>query len=176
MEIALKCGATTMAALAALTGCLKSGIPAHWTMLAGLVICTIADGVLCVHFIAGGALFVLGHILYMAAFCAMHRPGWRCLVLFLCLAGLAAAVITRLRAQLGSRFGLVLAYSTILCLMIALASAQAPLFFAGAVLFAVSDVLLGCNSITRWKTQMDYISLATYYLAQFLLGLAVCLH
>ncbi len=171
-EIALKCGATAMAALVALLGCLKSGIPAHWLMLAGLAACAVADGVLCVHFIAGGAIFALGHILYMIAFCMMHTPNRQCAIVFLCLAGLSAAAMTRVRARLGGRYALILAYAMILSLMVALASVQAPLYFAGAVLFAASDVLLGCLSMARWKTQMDYISLALYYLGQFMLGLA----
>ena len=175
MEIALKCGATAMAALVALLGCLNSGLPAHWVVLAGLAVCTVADGVLCVRFIEGGAIFVLGHILYMAAFCLMRRPGWPCAIVFLCLAALSTAVLTRLRKQLGGQYGLILAYSMILCLMVALASVQAPMFLAGAILFAVSDILLGCLSITRWKAQLDYVSLAMYYLGQFLLGLAVFL-
>ena len=175
-EIALKCGATAMAAFVALLGCLKSGVPAHWLMLAGLVVCTIADGVLCVHFIAGGATFVLGHILYMVAFCMMHRPNWQCAIVLLCLMGLSVAVMTRIRSMLGNKFVLILAYAMILCLMVALASIQAPMYLAGAILFAVSDILLGCLSITHWKTQMDYVSLGMYYLGQFLLGLAVYLN
>ena len=175
LEIALKCGATSMAALVALLGCLKSGVPAHWAMLAGLIVCTLADGVLCVRFIEGGALFVLGHILYMVAFCLMQRPNRQCVIVFLCLMALAAVAITRVRSLLGRNYVLVLIYAMILCLMVALASVQAPLYFAGAVLFAISDILLGCISITRWKTQMDYISLAFYYLGQFVFGLAVCL-
>ena len=165
-----------MAALVALLGCLKSGIPAHWLVLAGLVVCSIADGVLCVHFIAGGATFVLGHILYMVAFCMMKSPNWQCAIVFLCLMGLPIVAMTRVRSVLGSKYVLILVYATILCLMVALASIQAPLFLAGAILFAVSDVLLGCLSFTRWKKQMDYISLAMYYLGQFLLGLAVFLN
>lgn len=176
LEIALKCGATAMAALVALLGCLKSGLPAHWVMLAGLVVCTIADGVLCVRFIEGGAIFVLGHILYMVAFCLMRRPGWQCAIVFLCLAGVSTVVLSRLRTLLGDKYGLILAYSMVLCLMVALASVQTPLFLVGAVLFAISDILLGCLSITRWRTQMDYVSLGMYYLGQFLLGLAVFLH
>ena len=175
-EIALKCGATAMAALVALLGCLKSGLPAHWVILAGLIVCTIADGVLCVRFIEGGAIFVLGHVLYMVAFCLMRRPNWQCAIVFLCLLGLTVAALTRIRSLLGSKYVLILAYAMILCLMVSLASIQAPLFFVGAVLFAVSDILLGCLSFARWKTQMDYISLAMYYLGQFLIGLAVLVH
>lgn len=175
-EIALKCGATAMAALVALLGCLKSGLPAHWVILAGLIVCTIADGVLCVRFIEGGAIFVLGHILYMVAFCLMRRPNWQCAIVFLCLLGLTVAALTRIRSLLGSKYVLILAYAMILCLMVSLASIQAPLFFVGAVLFAVSDILLGCLSFARWKTQMDYFSLGLYYLGQFLIGLAVLVH
>ena len=175
-EIALKCGATAMAALVALLGCLKSGNPAHWVILAGLIVCTIADGVLCVHFIEGGAIFVLGHVLYMVAFCLMRRPNWQCAIVFLCLMGLSIAALTHVRAMLGNKYVLILAYAMILCLMVSLASIQEPLFFVGAVLFAVSDILLGCLSITRWKTQMDYFSLGLYYLGQFLIGLAVLVH
>ena len=78
--------------------------------------------------------------------------------------------------MLGNKHVLILAYAMILCLMVSLASIQAPLFFVGAVLFAVSDILLGCLSFARWKTQMDYISLAMYYFGQFLIGLAVLVH
>lgn len=175
-EIALKCGATSMAALVALLGCLRCGSPAHWVMLAGIIVCTVADGVLCVRFIEGGALFVLGHILYMVAFCLMRRPIWQCAIVFLCLMALAAAALTRVRNLLGRNYVLILIYAVILCLMVALASVQAPLYFVGAVLFALSDILLGCLSLTRWKTQVDYLSLALYYLGQFIFGLAVFLH
>ena len=175
-EIALKCGATAMAALVALLGCLKSGLPAHWVILAGLIVCTIADGVLCVRFIEGGAIFVLGHVLYMVAFCLMRRPSWQCAIVFLFLMGLSIVALTRVRAMLGNKYVLILAYAMILCLMVSLASIQAPLFFVGAVLFAVSDILLGCLSFARWKTQMDYFSLGLYYLGQFLIGLAVLVH
>ena len=175
-EIALKCGATAMAALVALLGCLKSGLPAHWIVLAGLIVCTIADGVLCVRFIEGGAIFVLGHILYMVAFCLMRRPNWQCAIVFLFLMGLSIVALTRFRTILGNKHVFILVYAMILCLMVSFASIQAPLFFVGAVLFAVSDILLGCLSFARWKTQMDYISLAMYYLGQFLIGLAVLVH
>lgn len=176
LEIALKCGATAMAALVALMGCLKGGAPAHWVVLAGLVVCAVADGVLCVRFIEGGAVFVLGHVLYMVAFCLMRAPDWRCAIVFACLAAASAAVLTRLRSMLGKSYALILAYAAILSLMVALASVQAPLYLVGAVLFAVSDILLGCLSIARRKRQIDYISLALYYFGQFLLGLAVWAH
>ena len=173
LQIAVKCAATAMAAAVALLGCLKNGAAAHWVLLAGLAACAVADGVLCVRFIPGGAIFALGHVLYMVAFCMMRRPGWMSAALFLALIGAASAVLLRFRAGIGRAFPLILAYAAILSLMVALASAQAPLYCVGAVLFAASDAMLGCLAMNRGNTRLDYISLGTYYLGQFLLGLAV---
>ena len=53
LSITAKCAATAMAVVAALIGCIKNPQPAYWIILAGLVVCTIADGVLCVRFITG---------------------------------------------------------------------------------------------------------------------------
>ena len=43
-RILVKCGATLMAALVCLLGAIDSGLPAHWLMLVGLVVCAAADG------------------------------------------------------------------------------------------------------------------------------------
>lgn len=173
LHIAVKCAATSMAVLVALLGCLKTGTAAHWVLLAGLVACAIADGVLCVHFLAGGAIFALGHVLYMASFVIMHRPNWFSLLLFLALMGLTTSAFTRFRPRIGRRAPFFYAYATILSVMVALAAAQYPLYFAGALLFAFSDGLLGYLLVDRNHVRLDYISLGAYYLGQFLLGLAV---
>lgn len=170
---AVKCAATAMAVLTALLGCLQNGSAAHWLLLAGLTACAVADGVLCYHFIAGGAVFALGHILYMAAFLAMRRPGWPSVLLFLALMGLATAGFFRFRARIGRRYPFFYAYATVLSLMVSLAAPQRPLFFAGALLFAFSDGLLGYLLVDRGHIKLDYISLAAYYLGQFLLALGV---
>ena len=172
-QIAAKCAATAMAALVALLGCLRNGTAAHWLLLAGLIACTIADGVLCVRFIPGGAIFALGHVLYMASFCLMNRPDWRSAILFLVLAGMAAAGLARLRVSPGRSLPLFIAYAAILSMMVALAAVQPPLFFAGALLFAISDGLLAFLLVKGDDKRLDYTSLALYYLGQFLLGLAV---
>lgn len=174
IHIAVKCAATAMAVLAALLGCLQNGIAAHWAMLAGLAACAVADGVLCVHFLAGGAIFALGHVLYMAAFCLMRRPTWASVLLFLALMGLATAAFTRFRGRIGRRYPFFYAYATVLSLMVALAAAQRPLYFLGALLFAFSDGLLGYLMVDRNHMALDYVSLGAYYLGQFVLALAVC--
>ncbi len=174
LSVILKCAATSMAVLTALLGCLQNGIAAHWVLLAGLIACTIADGVLCFHFIAGGAVFALGHVLYMIAFCLMNRPNWYSVILFLALMGFATAAFTRFRQRIGRRYAFFYAYATVLCLMASLAAAQRPLYFAGALLFALSDALLGYLLIDRNHVRLDWFSLGVYYLGQFLLALAVC--
>lgn len=176
-QIAVKCAATSMAALVALLGCLKNGSTAHWLLLAGLVACTVADGVLCVRLIEGGALFVLGHVLYMISFCLMNGPDWRSAVIFLVLMGAATAGMARLRARVGRNRWLFLAYAAVLSLMVSLAAVQRPLFFAGALLFAVSDGLLGLLMVSNERNVcLDYVSLGIYYLGQFLLALAVYMY
>ena len=174
LATALKCSATAMAVLTALWGCLQRGLPAHWVLLAGLIVCTAADGVLNVRFIPGGVLFGLGHILYMVSFCLMHLPNWRSVLLFLCMMGLATAGYFRFQKRIGRRAPFFYAYAAVLSLMISMAAAQTPLYFAGALAFAFSDALLGYLLADRQHIYLDYVSLGAYYLGQFLLALGVC--
>ena len=174
-QIAVKCAATAMAALVALMGCLRNGTPARWALLAGLIACTAADGVLCVSFVPGGALFGLGHVLYILAFWLRRGPDWRSAALFLMLAAAVTAGYRRLRAGAGSRAPLIYGYALLLSVMVAMAAIQGPLFFLGAALFAVSDGLLALLTVRNGDRRLDYISLGLYYCGQFLLGLAALL-
>lgn len=175
-EISFKCAATSMAVLLGLLGCLKNGIAANWVLLAGLAVCTAADGVICRRFLAGGALFALGHALYMIAFCLMNLPGWRSLIVFFCLMGLVTCVLGTWRARIGRRYMFFYTYAMLLCVMTAMAASQPPLFLAGALLFAFSDGLLGYLLIDRGHVYLDYVSLGTYYLGQFLLAWAMTVY
>lgn len=174
-RIAVKCGATLMAVIVCLLGALKNGAPAHWVMLAGLVACMVADGVLCVHFIAGVACFGLGHVLYLIAFSMMRLPSWGSLVLFACMVAFITGLCLRWKKRMGRRAPVFFAYGILLCLMAAVSAAQRPLFFAGGLLFAISDALLAYMLFDRRNVRMDYVSLALYYLGQFLMGYAVFL-
>ena len=85
LTIACKCAATGMAVLVGVLGAARSGLPSNWVMTAGLIACMLADGLLCVRFMVGGAVFAVGHLLYIIAFCMMNRPGWGSLALFIAL-------------------------------------------------------------------------------------------
>ena len=174
-RIAVKCAATLMAAAVCLLGALQNGMAANWVMLAGLVACTVADGVLCLHFMAGMACFALGHVLYIIAFSMMHLPSWGSLVLFVCMMACITSLCLRWKRRMGRRAPAFLAYGVLLCLMAAVSAAQRPLFFAGGLLFAISDALLAYMMFDRRNVRMDYVSLALYYLGQFLMGYAVFL-
>ena len=176
LACAVKCAATAMAVFTALLGCLQNGTAAHWVLLSGLVACAVADGVLCYNFMAGGAVFALGHILYMVSFCLMRMPDWRSVLLLTALMGLVTAAFTRFRSRIGRRYPFFYAYATLLSVMTALAAAQRPLYFAGALLFAFSDGLLGYLLVDRSHMRLDYVSLGAYYLGQFILAVAVILH
>ena len=172
-RIAVKCGATLMAVLVCLLGALENSIAANWVMLAGLVACMVADGVLCVHFVAGAACFALGHVLYIIAFSMMHLPSWGSLVLFGCMMLCITQLCMRWKTRMGKRAPVFLAYGVLLCLMTAVSVAQRPLFFAGGLLFAISDGLLAYMLFANRSIKMDYVSLALYYMGQFLMGYAV---
>ena len=172
-RIIVKCAATLMTVLVCLLGALENGVTADWVMLAGLVACMVADGVLCVHFVAGAACFGLGHLLYIIAFSMMRLPSWGSLVLFACMLVTITYLCERWKRRMGRRAPVFFAYGVLLCLMASVSVAQRPLFFAGGMLFAISDGLLAYMLFDRHNVKMDYISLALYYLGQFLMGFAV---
>ena len=72
------------------------------------------------------------------------------------------------------RFFPAYAYATVLCVMVALAAAQRPMFLAGAALFAFSDATLAYLGMMEHRSRrLDNISLGAYFTGQFLLALAL---
>ena len=123
----------------------------------------------------GGAVFAVGHLLYIIAFCMMNRPGWGSLALFIALILLATWLFSRFRTRVNpKRFFPAYAYATVLCVMVALAAAQRPMFLAGAALFAFSDATLAYLGMMEHRSRrLDNISLGAYFTGQFLLALAL---
>lgn len=173
LKIGMKCAATAMAVLVALMGALRYHTASGWLMLAGLTACMAADGVLCLRFVPGAALFALGHVLYMIAFCMMQLPTWASVAVFTGLLVIVGYGFVRFREKIGSRMQGFGAYAMVLCVMAAMAAAQKPLYFAGALLFVFSDATL-CYLLLGYKNdRLDNVSLGAYYLGQFLLALGV---
>lgn len=168
-----KCCATCMAAAVCLLGALDGGTTGDWLLLAGLAACMIADGVLALHFPLGIAVFGAGHVLYILAFCVYGAPGLGSLAVFALAMGTLTLLFTRWRTRIGRRLPMFFAYGTLLCAMMALAFSRSPVLFIGALLFTFSDATLAYLIFIRRNVRLDYISLAAYYLGQFLIGLSV---
>lgn len=175
---ACKCIPTLCTALLCLTGCLLQGGAAHWWLFVGLCLCTLADGVLDVRFVPGMGLFALGHGCYITAFCLENAPAWPQLGVFLVLScalwGAYVYIKQKQTEPLPFPLGLGVLYGMVLFAMLSLSLGQSGVLMLGAVLFVVSDVMLalGILRILRGK-KSDYICLAVYYLAQYLIGLSV---
>ena len=118
-RIAVKCSATLMAAAVCLIGAIDSGLPAHWVLFAGLIVCAIADGVLCVHFMLGAGTFAIGHAVYIIGFSMMHLPSWGSMAVFACMLMGITLLIERWKKRMGRRAPLFLGYGVMLCLMTA---------------------------------------------------------
>ena len=153
-----------------------------WLVFIGLCICAAADVMLSLHFVTGGALFLLGHLFYMAAFCTQQRPDQWTLVVF------AAALVLlwlfvwqfRPRIQQPMLFAGVLLYSTALAMLLALSlpmplralSGRTALAALGAVIFVLSDMGVCHGMLYRIPKKLDFVYLGIYYLAQLLLAIS----
>ena len=81
--LALKALATSMAVTAGLYGAVQSQDTAGWLIVAGLVLCMIADVVLEIRMVGGIGIFGAGHLCFIAAFWLMSPPTPGTLLLFL---------------------------------------------------------------------------------------------
>ncbi|MBP6995658.1 MAG: lysoplasmalogenase [Phycicoccus sp.] len=158
-----------------------AGFPAGQWFLAGLVLCMVGDALLIRHsataFLMGLGAFLVGHVLYVLAFVAgpsVSSP-WQVVapLALLPLAGVGIArVVPGARRQGGwALAGPVVAYLVVIgAMVVAAGSTGRALLVLGAVLFAVSDLVLGLNRFVRPLRWGPTAVMSTYYLAQFLLA------
>lgn len=152
---------------------------ARW-MLAGLILCLSGDIVLGIHFIAGGGLFLVGHICYVIGLLGRQTLAPVHGILFVLVLGLLVVFLSLFRSRMPDKrlFPAVCVYAAALAALTAAAlplpftvkSPQAYLAALGAVLFVVSDMTLCDNMLNTRPLRNEYISLGIYYTAQFLLG------
>jgi len=166
--------------------CLNGGFPnaaphARW-MLAGLILCLAGDIVLGIHFIAGGGLFLAGHVCYVVSLLGRQTLAPVHGILFLAVFGLLVVFLSLFRKRMPDArlYPAVCLYAAALAALTAAAlplpfavgSPQAWLAALGAILFVVSDMTLCDNMLNNRPLRNEYISLGIYYTAQFLLGLS----
>lgn len=150
-------------------------------VVAGLVFSLAGDVFLMLpseRFIAGLGSFLIGHILYSAAFAQTAVLDPLALLPFLGAAGAAYAVLHR---HLGKLRGAVLVYMAAIAAMgwlatgrwLALGQLGSLLACIGAILFLVSDGALAINRFARPFPGSQTVVLGTYFPAQMLIALSV---
>ncbi len=135
--------------------------------------CALADMALEVKFNWGVVTFGIGHVLYCTAYLLNEPFVMTQLYVFLALMALVVVLIVVLKKHLKAYLVPFSLYSIVLCTMVCLALTQPVLLKVGAVLFVLSDALLAKNILFGASKKMDYVTLFTYYLAQFLIGASV---
>lgn len=134
------------------------------------------------NFVLGLGSFLLAHVAYIAAFVGLRAHGGYAISFVLTglvLAGaLFATVGLRVRRQAAEEdpaLGVpVLAYVTVISLMVVAAWWTGDLrVIPGALLFAISDAMIGWTRFVRRDWELDVPIIVTYHLAQLLLVLGL---
>lgn len=173
---------TLLCAAFAGAACLGGGDRYALLVFIGLCICSVADVMLGIHFVTGGALFLTGHLFYIAAFCTQHTPTLWSLPVFIVMLALLWLFLWQFKKHIKSRlmFAGVQLYSAalavVLCLSLPLSfyglSERTVLAALGAVLFVLSDMGVCHAALCKISRRRDACYLGVYYLAQLLLGLS----
>ena len=146
---------------------------------AGLLVSSLADAVIEFSFLGGLATFLVAHLFYIAAFTTVE-PRWR-LARLAPVAVWAALVLPALYAGAGAMRVPVLIYAAVIFVMIWRAAAavlsmsirdSGVIGLLGAILFGVSDTLLGVNRFVTPVPAADVIVVGSYWVAQALIAVS----
>ncbi|MFA6855882.1 MAG: lysoplasmalogenase [Treponema sp.] len=137
------------------------------------------------HFTAGALCFFTGHIFWIVQYskaytaCSLRQVG----IGIFCLTVLLAAVYSILGKPKGLMGICTIVYSAVLCILVltgtaavyAFGTPSSGLYLAGALLFVVSDSLLGLSVMKKQFFLSQFFIMTTYIAAQTLLTAAVIL-
>ncbi len=146
-------------------------------IIAGLVVCMIADGVI-YWFLVGLVTFFIGHIFYILAFRHMSRkpvPIWAAVPLLLYGAGMALWIagsqFTAGQTVLGVA---IIAYISIILTMGWMAiRTRMTLAIIGALLFMFSDSILAIDRFVYDIPYRDALVMVSYYAAQVFIAASI---
>ena len=163
-------------------------------IVAGLVLGCIADVLLNLRwvfqkkgqliFLVGILVFLIGHVLYLAALIPKCKPLAACLIAGAVLTALALYLIfKKITAKPAFKiFGVFYIGAVMLMTCVAAGrlftapSAHTAVFFVGALSFLISDIVLILNTFGKTtKQSLRVLNLCLYYLGQLLIGLSLML-
>ena len=133
-------------------------------------------------FLVGIAVFLAGHILYLAAVLSGAKYWWICVLVGAVLTALLMAwIFKRITAKKAFKiFGVVYIGAIVIlnCVavgnLIASPSAFTAVFALGCVLFLVSDVVLILNTFgTETKQSLRNVNIGLYYIGQILIAVSL---
>jgi uncharacterized membrane protein YhhN len=159
-------------------------------VLAGLVLCMAGDIFLIFFssqrlFLAGLVSFLAGHILYALDFCIVASPGILTAASAVIFPAVGVVVFRWLKPHLGRMLIPVIAYLSIITVMVIGAASLAGnghlpvpgriLAFSGAMLFYISDIFVARHRFVKKETINRLIGLPLYYLGQFMIAYSTIL-
>ena len=166
---------TSLCALIGLIGAVQSGKTWPFFLFAGLGICISADWLLEFHFLRGMGAFALAHVFYCIGYLLSGPFSPASLLIFAALFGMLCLIYARIHHKLENA-RLILCYACILCVMASLACTRHPVLMVGALLFVLSDTMIGLGMALK-ISRRGYGAgiMITYYAAQLLITLSTFL-
>lgn len=160
---------------------------AGWWLLVALFFGMLGDimllGSTSRRFLGGVAMFLIGHLAYVACFLTLGLPhpgwSWLCLVVLVGMLVVTRDVVPAAHRLAGATVAVpVAAYSLVIGAMLVLAWLTGlPLLAVGATIFVVSDSIIGLNLARKGfggpKGTAQVIVMVTYHLGQALIAAGV---
>jgi len=154
-------------------------------MVIGLVFACAGDILLIDYFVIGAISFAIGHIFYFISFAMLVKINWRDFAVGGAIFVVGLLVLLLYPFEFNGMLPLVIAYALIISMMLGKAIANIfdknsnrilnIIIAIGAFLFFFSDLMLVFDIWGNGKIIFDYLCLATYYPAEFVLGFVIFL-
>ncbi len=179
--VTLKGACTAVIVLAALAGVTQrgAGVPLfHGLIIVGLAFGLAGDVIIGASFLAGMAVFALGHICYIAALLIVSQNTIIAVPIWLVLYAALFIYYKKSGIDPGKLLWPSAAYAAIIAVMCSLSftvTGSAPVLLPAAILFTISDFLLAFLTFTEQNKRLDGISLWCYYAGQSLFAVSVIL-
>jgi len=136
-----------------------------------------------IKFLWGIVTFLIGHLIYIAAFLYIGSFTWLIVAVFAGFFAVMFIVYKILNPDFGKMLGPVIAYTVIIGLMLAtsvvlicnnnLPSTQVHLIVVGSILFVISDILLAIYKFLVSRYPIRVANLSIYFIAQILLAASI---